>query len=216
MPALVRMQVRAIFEAACACASKGVKVKPRIMIPLTAISTELKVERELLEEEAKQVLKEQRRRVAYQFGTMIEVPRAALVAEHFAEHAEFFSFGTNDLTQTTFGISRDDAETGFLTEYLSRGILLRNPFATLDQSGVGKLMEMAVAGGRKRRPELDTGICGEHGGDPASIAFCHRIGLDYVSCSPYRVPVARLAAAHAALADGSGRARSAPSRKRAA
>ena len=210
MPALVRMQVRAIFEAACACARKGVKVKPKIMIPLIAISTELKVERELLEEEAKQVFKEQGLRVAHQFGTMIEVPRAALVAERIADYAEFFSFGTNDLTQTTFGISRDDAETGFLTEYLSKGILQRNPFATLDQSGVGALMEMAVARGRKRRPQLDTGICGEHGGDPASIAFCHRIGLDYVSCSPFRVPVARLAAAHAALADGSPRARSAP------
>jgi pyruvate,orthophosphate dikinase len=207
MPALVRMQVRAIFEAACACARKRVKVRPRIMIPLTAISTELKVERELLEAEAKQVLQEQRQKIAYQFGTMIEVPRAALVAERIAEYAEFFSFGTNDLTQTTFGISRDDAETGFLTEYLSKGILQRNPFATLDQSGVGTLMEMAVTRGRKRRPQIDTGICGEHGGDPMSIAFCHRVGLDYVSCSPYRVPVARLAAAHAALADGVRRGR---------
>ena len=139
-------------------------------------------------------------RLAYQFGTMIEVPRAAIVAERIAEYAEFFSFGTNDLTQTTFGISRDDAETGFLGEYLSKGILLRNPFATLDQSGVGFLMELAVERGRKRRPALEVGICGEHGGDPASIDFCHRAGLDYVSCSPFRVPVARLAAAQAALA----------------
>jgi pyruvate,orthophosphate dikinase len=200
MPALVRMQVRAIFEAACACAKDGVKVKPKIMIPLTALSSELKVERELLEDEAKKVLKERGQRIAYQFGTMIEVPRAALVAERIADYAEFFSFGTNDLTQTTFGISRDDAETGFLTEYLNKGILLRNPFATLDQGGVGVLMAMAVDSGRTRRPDLDVGICGEHGGDPASIDFCHRIGLDYVSCSPYRVPVARLAAAHAALA----------------
>jgi pyruvate, orthophosphate dikinase len=200
MPTLVRMQVRAIFEAACACAKAGVKVKPKIMIPLTAISTELKVEREMLEAEAKQVLKEQRMKLPYQFGTMIEVPRAAVAAERIAEFAEFFSFGTNDLTQTTFGISRDDAETGFLTEYLAKGILQRNPFATLDQHGVGVLMEMAVKLGRRRRPGMEAGICGEHGGDPASIDFCHRIGLTYVSCSPYRVPVARLAAAHAALA----------------
>jgi pyruvate,orthophosphate dikinase len=199
MPALVRMQVRAIFEAACTCAKQGVKVKPKIMIPLTAISTELKVERELLEAEARKVLKEQRMRIGYEFGTMIEVPRAAIIADLIAEHAEFFSFGTNDLTQTTFGISRDDAETGFLTEYLNKGILQRNPFATLDQNGVGYLMALGVKLGRKRRKNLQVGICGEHGGDPASIAFCHRIGLDYVSCSPYRVPVARLAAAHAAI-----------------
>jgi pyruvate,orthophosphate dikinase len=200
MPSLVRMQVRAIFEAACTCAKAGIKVKPKIMIPLTAVSSELKVERELLEDEAKKVLKERKQKIAYQFGTMIEVPRAAVAAERIAEYAEFFSFGTNDLTQTTFGISRDDAETGFLTEYMSKGILVKNPFATLDQHGVGVLMEMAVKLGRRRRPELNVGICGEHGGDPASIDFCHRIGLDYVSCSPFRVPVARLAAAHAALA----------------
>ena len=199
MPALVRMQVRAIFEAACACAKAGIKVKPKIMIPLAASSAELKVEREVLEDEARKVLKEQRMRMAYQFGTMIEVPRAAIVAGRIAEYAEFFSFGTNDLTQTTFGISRDDAETGFLSEYLTRGILQRNPFATLDQGGVGYLMELAVRLGRGHRPGLQVGICGEHGGDPASIDFCHRIGLDYVSCSPFRVPVARLAAAHAAL-----------------
>ncbi|HSD55486.1 MAG TPA: pyruvate, phosphate dikinase [Burkholderiales bacterium] len=201
MPDLVRMQVRAIFEAACACVKAGMKVKPKIMIPLAATSSELKVERELLEEEARAVLKEQGVKVPYQFGTMIEVPRAAIVADRIAEYAEFFSFGTNDLTQTTFGISRDDAETGFLSEYLQKGILVRNPFATLDQSGVGHLMELGVRLGRKRRKGLEIGICGEHGGDPASIAFCHRTGLDYVSCSPFRVPVARLAAAHAALGD---------------
>ena len=147
------------------------------------------------------MIKEQGVRVKYQFGTMIEVPRAALTAGDIARQAEFFSFGTNDLTQTTFGISRDDAETGFLAEYLDRGILAENPFDTLDQAGVGKLMEMGVKAGRETRPDLEIGICGEHGGDPATIAFCHRIGLDYVSCSPYRVPVARLAAAQAALAD---------------
>jgi pyruvate,orthophosphate dikinase len=172
------------------------------MIPLAASSAELKVEREVLEDEARKVLKEQKMRMAYQFGTMIEVPRAAIVAGRIAEYAEFFSFGTNDLTQTTFGISRDDAETGFLSEYLASGILQRNPFATLDQNGVGYLMELAVKLGREQREGLQVGICGEHGGDPASIHFCHRIGLDYVSCSPFRVPVARLAAAHAALKGG--------------
>jgi pyruvate,orthophosphate dikinase len=132
---------------------------------------------------------------------MIEIPRAAVVADRIARYAQFFSFGTNDLTQTTFGISRDDAETGFLQEYLEKRILTENPFSTIDQSGVGKLMDMAVRLGRTTRPDLQVGICGEHGGDPKTIGFCHRIGLDYVSCSPFRVPVARLAAAHAALAE---------------
>jgi pyruvate,orthophosphate dikinase len=148
---------------------------------------------------ARQVMQEQQTKVAYQFGTMIEVPRAAIVADHLAQHAEFFSFGTNDLTQTTFGISRDDAETGFLTEYLQQGILKDNPFATIDRDGVGMLMRMALERGRAARPGLEAGICGEHGGDPRSIAFCDEIGVDYVSCSPFRIPVARLAAAHAAL-----------------
>ena len=199
MPELVRMQMRAIIEAACACARDGVKLHPKIMIPLTATSSELKVGRALLEEEGRKVLAEQGMKVRYEFGTMIEVPRAALVADRIAEFAEFFSFGTNDLTQTTFGISRDDAETGFLSEYLDKGILTQNPFATIDERGVGALMELGVKLGRQRRKNLEIGICGEHGGDPASIDFCHRIGLDYVSCSPFRVPVARLAAAHAAL-----------------
>ena len=199
LPALVRMQVRAIVEAACICAREGVKVKPKIMIPLTAHNNELKFERRILEAEAQAVMKEQGRNVHYQFGTMIEIPRAAITADAIAQQAEFFSFGTNDLTQTTFGISRDDAETGFLQEYLAKGILPENPFATLDQDGVGKLMRVGVTLGRATRPALEVGICGEHGGDPRSIDFCHRIGLDYVSCSPFRVPVARLAAAHAAL-----------------
>ena len=199
LPALVRMQVRAIVEAACICAREGVKVKPKIMIPLTAHNNELKFERRILEAEAQAVMKEQGRNVHYQFGTMIEIPRAAITADAIAQQAEFFSFGTNDLTQTTFGISRDDAETGFLQEYLAKGILPENPFATLDQDGVGKLMRVGVTLGRATRPALEVGICGEHGGDPKSIDFCHRIGLDYVSCSPFRVPVARLAAAHAAL-----------------
>jgi pyruvate, orthophosphate dikinase len=184
MPELVRMQMRAIAEAACACVSEGVKLKPKIMIPLAATSAELKVQRAVLEEEARKVLEEQGRKIAFQFGTMIEVPRAALVADRIAEFAEFFSFGTNDLTQTTFGISRDDAETGFLSEYLQKGILVRNPFATLDERGVGELMRIGVKLGRSRRKNLEIGIC---------------TGLDYVSCSPFRVPVARLAAAHAAL-----------------
>jgi len=199
LPALVRMQVRAILEAACACARDGVKVKPKIMIPLTAHNNELKFEKEVLEAEARAVMKEQGRRVRYEYGTMIEVPRAAVTAGEIAQQAAFFSFGTNDLTQTTFGISRDDAETGFLQEYLAKRILPENPFATLDQQGVGALMRIGVGLGRAARPALEVGICGEHGGDPASIDFCHRIGLDYVSCSPYRVPVARLAAAQAAL-----------------
>ena len=199
LPALVRMQVRALFEAACQCAREGVRVFPKVMIPLIAHSNELRVEKELLEAEARAVMEEQGVKVAYQFGTMIEIPRAALTADQLAQDAEFFSFGTNDLTQTTYGISRDDAETGFLGEYLQKRILPENPFATLDQRGVGALMELAVKLGRGTRPKLDIGICGEHGGDPKTIAFCHRIGLDYVSCSPYRVPIARLAAAHAAL-----------------
>jgi pyruvate,orthophosphate dikinase len=199
LPALVRMQVRAIFEAACQCTREGVRVFPKVMIPLIAHRNELRVEKELLETEARAVMKEQGVKVAYQLGTMIEIPRAALTADQLAQDAQFFSFGTNDLTQTTYGISRDDAETGFLGEYLQKRILPENPFATLDQRGVGALMEMAVKLGRGTRPKLNIGICGEHGGDPKTIAFCQRIGLDYVSCSPYRVPIARLAAAHAAL-----------------
>ncbi len=204
LPALVRMQVRAILEAACTCARDGIKVKPKIMIPLTAHNNELKWEKAELEAEARAVMKEQGRRVRYEFGTMIEVPRAAVTANEIAQQATFFSFGTNDLTQTTFGISRDDAETGFLQEYLAKRILPENPFATLDQQGVGQLMRIGVGLGRATRPDLEVGICGEHGGDPKSIDFCHRIGLDYVSCSPFRVPVARLAAAHAALRESPG------------
>ena len=199
IPELVKMQVRAIFEAACACARKGIKVFPEVMIPLASHANELKEERRVLEEVVQQVLGEQDMKVPYKFGTMIEIPRAAITADQLAEYAEFFSFGTNDLTQTTFGISRDDAESGFLLEYLEKGILPENPFEILDRQGVGKLMEMAVQLGRSRRPGLEVGICGEHGGEPHSIEFCHELGLSYVSCSPFRVPVARLAAAHAAL-----------------
>ena len=201
MPELTRMQVRAIFEAACDCAKAGIDVHPKIMIPLTAHSNELKLQQTVLEEEAKAVMAEKKKKVDYMFGTMIEIPRAALVADKIAEYAQFFSFGTNDLTQTTFGISRDDAETGFLMEYLDKSILAENPFASIDQVGVGKLMKMGVDLGRQTRPSLDVGICGEHGGDPKTIGFCHKIGLNYVSCSPFRVPIARLAAAHAALGE---------------
>ncbi len=199
LPALIRMQVRAIFEAACQCARKGIKVHPKIMIPLTVHNNELKIEEAILKDEAGKVMAEKRMTVRYQFGTMIEIPRAALTADRIAEFAEFFSFGTNDLTQTTFGISRDDAETGFLLEYLAKGILPENPFTSIDETGVGKLMKLAVKLGRETRPDLEIGLCGEHGGDPKSIAFCHRAGLNYVSCSPFRIPIARLAAAHAAL-----------------
>ncbi|RMG97013.1 MAG: pyruvate, phosphate dikinase [Chloroflexi bacterium] len=201
IPDLTRMQVRAIFEAACKCAKDGVDVHPEVMIPLTAHVNELRVQQSELEAEARAVMAEQGITIDYKFGTMIEIPRAALTADEIAEVAQFFSFGTNDLTQTTFGVSRDDAEAGFLMAYLQQGILPHNPFATIDVAGVGKLMEMAVTLGRKTRPNMEIGICGEHGGDPESIAFCHRLGLNYVSCSPFRVPVARLAAAHAALSE---------------
>ncbi len=199
IPELTTMQVRAIFEAACQCARDGVDVHPEVMIPLTAHVNELKTQQTALEAEAKQVMTEQELEVDYKFGTMIEIPRAALTADKVAEYAQFFSFGTNDLTQTTFGISRDDAESGFLMEYIEKGILPENPFASIDEHGVGKLMEMAVKLGRLTRPTLEVGVCGEHGGDPKSIDFCHRIGLNYVSCSPFRIPIARLAAAHAVL-----------------
>ena len=191
--------MRAIFQAACRCKRDGVKVRPKVMIPLASTAAELRIEREQLELEARAVLDEEGVQLRFQLGTMIEVPRAALVAGQLAAHAEFFSFGTNDLTQTTFGISRDDAETGFLTEYLARGILHQDPFATIDEEGVGRLMSLACEQGRAARPDIELGICGEHGGEPRSIDFCDRIGLDYVSCSPFRVLVARLAAAHATL-----------------
>ncbi len=198
-PEITEMQVRAIFEAACQLAKEGLDVKPEVMIPLAGHVNELKVEREALEREARKVMEREGVRVNYKFGTMIEIPRAALTADEIAKHAEFFSFGTNDLTQTTLGYSRDDAEGKFLLDYVERGILPHNPFQTLDREGVGALMRMCVQKGRKVRKDLEIGICGEHGGDPASIELCHEIGLDYVSCSPFRVPVARLSAAHAKL-----------------
>ncbi|MFQ6057806.1 MAG: pyruvate, phosphate dikinase [Anaerolineae bacterium] len=199
MPEVTTMQVRAIFEAACKVAREGVEVHPEVMIPLTSHVNELKEQQRELERVAREVMAEQGIEIDYKFGTMIEIPRAALTADEIAEVAQFFSFGTNDLTQTVFGISRDDAEAGFLLEYQEKRILSENPFASIDVDGVGKLMEMCVKLGRQTRPDLEIGICGEHGGDPASIEFCHKIGLNYVSCSPFRVPIARLAAAHAAL-----------------
>jgi pyruvate,orthophosphate dikinase len=199
MPLIVEMQVRAIFEAAADCTLRGVHVKPEIMIPLTGHVNELKWIQPRLERIAKAVMSEKKIEFPYKFGTMIEIPRAAVTAGEIAGLAEFFSFGTNDLTQMTFGYSRDDAERNFLVKYVEEGILPKNPFQTLDQDGVGKLMQMAVTDGRAVRPALEVGICGEHGGDPASIEFCHRVGNNYVSCSPFRVPVARLAAAQAAI-----------------
>jgi pyruvate,orthophosphate dikinase len=200
IPEIVEMQVRAILEAACEVKKQGIDVHPKIMIPLIGHVNELQRTREILEPVAKQVQQEQGVAVDYRFGTMIEIPRAALTADEVAQVAEFFSFGTNDLTQTTFGFSRDDAEGKFLLKYVEEKILPVNPFQTLDASGVGLLVRMACEKGRATNPELELGICGEHGGDPESIRFCHETGLDYVSCSPFRVPIARLAAAQAALA----------------
>ncbi|MGB2910536.1 MAG: pyruvate, phosphate dikinase, partial [Anaerolineales bacterium] len=193
MPEIVEMQVRAIFEAAAEKTKQGIIVKPEVMIPLTGTVNELNWIQPRLERIAKDVMEEMDVNFDYKFGTMIEIPRAAVTAEEIAEVAEFFSFGTNDLTQMTFGYSRDDAERNFLVIYVEEGILPANPFQTLDQEGVGRLMKMAVEDGRKARVDLEVGICGEHGGDPASIEFCHLVGNNYVSCSPFRVPVARLA-----------------------
>jgi pyruvate,orthophosphate dikinase len=198
-PDITKMQVRAIFEAACEAAGKGVVVKPEVMIPLTGHVNELKVTQVELEQVARQVMAEQGIQVEYKFGTMIEIPRAAVTADEIATLAQFFSFGTNDLTQMTYGYSRDDAERRFLVKYVEIGILTDNPFQVLDRAGVGKLVRMAVRLGRQTRPELEVGICGEHGGEPSSIEFCHLAGLHYVSCSPFRIPVARLAAAQAAI-----------------
>jgi pyruvate,orthophosphate dikinase len=201
IPGLYKMQVQAIFEAACRCAADGVEVLPEVMIPLVSHKNEFNIMRESLEEEALRIMEETGVKVPYMIGTMIEIPRAALTAGEIAESAEFFSFGTNDLTQTTYGISRDDAESGFLVEYLQSGMLKENPFASIDPEGVGRLMKLAIEEGRATRKELEIGVCGEHGGDPMSIHLCHQLGVDYVSCSPFRVPIARLAAAHAALAN---------------
>jgi pyruvate,orthophosphate dikinase len=196
------MQARAIFEAAVEAAKRtGNPVVPEVMVPLIASKAELDLVKARIDAMAKEVAAERKAKLNYQVGTMIELPRAALLAGEIAETAEFFSFGTNDLTQTTFGISRDDAAS-FLGAYTSRGILTSDPFVSIDRDGVGELVRIGLQRGRKVRPKLKVGICGEHGGDPASVAFCHEVGLDYVSCSPFRVPIARLAAAQAALGRG--------------
>jgi pyruvate,orthophosphate dikinase len=194
-PEIYEMQARAIFEGALAT---GGNVFPEIMVPLVMIDKELEKLKAVIDDTAEIVFAEQGRRLEYMVGTMIELPRAAITADKIAKHAEFFSFGTNDLTQTTMGLSRDDAGM-FLPLYVEDGVLAQDPFVSLDQEGVGVLMEIAVEKGRKARKDIKLGICGEHGGDPASIDFCERLQLDYVSCSPYRVPIARLAAAQAAL-----------------
>jgi pyruvate,orthophosphate dikinase len=200
-PEITRMQVRAIIEAACDLRKEGVDARPEIMIPLVGLITELEAAKAELEPVAAAVQQEKGVDVHYKFGTMIEIPRAALTAGEIARDAEFFSFGTNDLTQTVFGFSRDDAERTFIVRYLEQKILKANPFETIDREGVGRLMGLAVKEGRATRPDLEIGICGEHGGDPESIELCHELGLNYVSCSPYRVPVARLAAAQAVVAE---------------
>jgi pyruvate,orthophosphate dikinase len=197
-PEITEMQARAIFEAAAACAKKGVTVVPEVMIPLIGHVNELKDQAAVVRRVAEEVLGKAGVRVDYLVGTMIEVPRAAITADQVAGEAQFFSFGTNDLTQLTFGFSRDDAGK-FLPEYVDRKLLPIDPFVSIDTSGVGALVTWSVERGRATRPGLKVGICGEHGGDPASVEFCHGAGLDYVSCSPFRVPIARLAAAQAAL-----------------
>jgi pyruvate,orthophosphate dikinase len=197
-PEISAMQARAVFEAAAECQKRGIKARPEIMIPLVGFKKELDLQVAVVHETAKEVEKERKVKLSYLVGTMIEVPRGALTAHEIAETAEFFSFGTNDLTQTTLGMSRDDSGS-FLPHYQELEIVKKNPFATVDQSGVGQLMEIAITKGRSTRPDIKLGICGEHGGDPESVKFCHRLGLTYVSCSPFRVPVARLAAAQAAI-----------------
>jgi pyruvate,orthophosphate dikinase len=197
-PEITEMQARAIFEAAVNVQKKGVKVLPEVMIPLVADVNELKLQANAVARVAADVCAKAQQKVEYMIGTMIELPRAALTADRIAEIAEFFSFGTNDLTQTTYGISRDDSGK-FLPFYIENRIFKDDPFQILDQAGVGQLVRLGTERGRKSRPDLKVGICGEHGGEPSSVIFCHNVGLNYVSCSPYRVPIARLAAAQAAL-----------------
>ncbi|MCS6897585.1 MAG: pyruvate, phosphate dikinase, partial [Nitrospira sp.] len=204
MPEITRMQARAIMEAACELVKEGKKIVPEIMIPLVGMASEMKAQKDLVREVAQETMKRYNVKLSYLVGTMIELPRAAMTAARIAEEAEFFSFGTNDLTQTTFGFSRDDAAK-FIDAYRVMKIMDTDPFAVLDREGVGALMQQAISGGRKTRPNLKLGICGEHGGDPSSVEFCHQLGLDYVSCSPYRVAIARLAAAHAALAEAAAK-----------
>jgi pyruvate,orthophosphate dikinase len=199
-PEINETQVRAIFEAAIEVNKNGKKAVPEIMIPVVGKVEEMKIMKELVDRIGKQVMEEKKAKVAYKTGVMMELPRACLTADDIAKHAEFFSFGTNDLTQTTYGYSRDDAGT-FIPAYIEKGLMKDDPFQVLDQTGVGELIRISVSKGRKVRKDLKIGICGEHGGEPSSVEFCHREGLNYVSCSPFRVPIARLAAARAALKD---------------
>src|SRR5216683_562597 len=197
-PEISEMQARAVFEAAAEVQAKGIKVRPEIMIPLVGFPRELKLQIDIVHRVAEDVAKKKKTKFDYLVSTMIEIPRAALLADEIARDAQFFSFGTNDLTQTTLGMSRDDSGS-FLPAYAELDIVDTNPFASIDQRGVGKLMEVTRDLGRKTRPEIKLGICGEHGGEPSSVKFCHRLGLNYVSCSPFRVPIAKLAAAQAAI-----------------
>jgi pyruvate,orthophosphate dikinase len=203
-PEITAMQARAIIEAACELRKEGIEAVPEIMIPLVGNRTELADQRRVVERAAGEAMERMGIEVDYRVGTMIEIPRAAVTADEVAEVAEFFSFGTNDLTQLTLGFSRDDVAK-FLPEYIDRGILEQDPFISIDRAGVGDLMRIGVERGRRGNPKLKIGICGEHGGDPDSVFFCHGLGIDYVSCSPYRVPIARLAAAQAALSASSER-----------
>jgi pyruvate,orthophosphate dikinase len=202
-PEITEMQARAIMEAACELTRQGVKVIPEIMVPLVTMLSEFNNQKKLIVKVAEETQEKYGVKVEYTVGTMIETPRAALAADEIAKDADFFSFGTNDLTQMTFGFSRDDAER-FLPYYIDKGIISANPFMILDQSGVGQLVKMGTERGRKTKPGLKVGICGEHGGEPSSVKFCHRVGMNYVSCSPFRVPIARLALAHAALEEELG------------
>jgi len=199
-PEITEMQVRAIFEAAVVVVKEGVKPHAEVMIPLTATLKEMAHQGGIVRRVAEEVFKEKGAKVHYMVGTMIELPRAALIADEIAKEAEFFSFGTNDLTQTTFGFSRDDVNK-VLPTYLAEGIIKQDPFAVIDRDGVGELVRIAIERGRKTRSNLEVGICGEHGGDPSSVEFCHAVGMDYVACSPFRVLTARLAAAQAGASD---------------
>ena len=197
-PEIAKMQTRAVIEAALEVKREGLEITPEIMIPLVGSTKEFTFVKDIVTSTADEIIKDANVSLSYEVGTMIEVPRAALIADKIAEHADFFSFGTNDLTQMTYGFSRDDAGK-FLNDYYAKQIFEQDPFARLDQEGVGQLVEMAAKKGRSTNPNLSLGVCGEHGGDPSSIEFCYRAGLDYVSCSPFRVPIARLAAAIAVL-----------------
>jgi pyruvate, orthophosphate dikinase len=201
-PEIYEMQCRAIFEAAAEAVMAGEPILPEVMLPLIATTAEFDTLKVLVDRVAQEVMTKTGAKIEYLVGTMIELPRAALIADKIAKGAQFFSFGTNDLTQTTYGLSRDDAG-NFLVQYQDLGVMKDDPFVTIDQEGVGELIAIAVERGRKTRPDIKLGICGEHGGDPATVHFCNTVGLNYVSCSPYRVPIARLAAAHAAMGERS-------------